>query len=115
MKKDGVECEEMLATVTAMFLMREHDQTCFPSDQHFNFQLARAFVRLAPAPYKQSYNGGKGALKYDRITLPMTRHLYKRITESIGVACLNMANAIHAANRLETGLLRGINVPFNFT
>lgn len=115
MVKDGVQCEEMLATVTALFLMREHDPICFPSDQHYNHQLARAFLRLAPAPFMQTYNGGKGAKKYDRITLPMGRYLSKRITESIGVACLNMARTIHAANRLETGLLRGINVPFNFT
>jgi hypothetical protein len=115
MKKDGVEAEKMLATITALVLMRLHDPICFPSDQHFHHQLARVFLRLAPAPFIQKYNGGKGMLTYDRVTLPMGRYLSKRITSTIGVACFGMAHAIYAANRLETGLLRGINVPFSFT
>jgi len=114
MKKSAVSSEDMLAACVAMFLKRSHDPLAFPSDKHFQHQLARYFLRLAPSPYCMTYNGGRGAKKYDRITPPTRDLLYGRLSETIGIACFNMSAAIYKANLTEAGLLRGINVPFNF-
>lgn len=115
MKKSAVSSEEMLAAITAMFLKRQHDPLAFPSEKHFRHQVSNYFIRLAPAPYNMRYGGGKGAKQYDRLTTPTREYLYKRLSETIGICCLNMSSAIYAANRTEDGLLKGINVPFAFT
>ena len=114
MKKSAVSPEEMLAACVAMYLMQLHDPLAFPSDKHFRRQLSRYFLRLAPAPYSMTYGDGRGAKKYDRITPPTGELLYRRLSETIGIACFNMAAAIYQANLIETGLLQGITVPFHF-
>lgn len=114
LKKSAVSPEEMLAACVAMYLKRAHDPLAFPSDKHLKHQLSRYFLRLAPAPYNMTYNQGRGAKKYDRITPATREYLYSRISETIGIACLNMSNAIYQANATESGLLYGINVPFSF-
>lgn len=115
LKKSAVSPEEMLAAIVGLFLMRANDPLCFPSDKHFRHQVARHFCRLAPAPYNLTYRSGRGAKKYDNLSPPTREYLYSRLVETIGIACLNMSSAINKANLTETGLLRGINVPFSFT
>jgi hypothetical protein len=98
----GVHLDEALAVIVAMYLYREMNPRAFVSDAHFRAMLAHHFCRLAPAPFMQTYRGGTGAKRYDRIGASLRKALRQQIEQSVGVVALLMARALTPNNTHRT-------------
>lgn len=94
MKARGVTPEEMLAMVTAFYLLQEWHPRAFKSDRHFRHQLANRLLRMVNAPRSEVWQAGERAYRHDRVTVGMRELLATRITSALGVTCLSMARVI---------------------
>jgi hypothetical protein len=54
MHRNGVEPVALLASVAAIYALREEDDRRFKSDRHFRFQIAIAFLSVVPRPKHSS-------------------------------------------------------------
>jgi hypothetical protein len=112
--KNGVSAEEALALVVSIHMLRDHDPSCFVSDDHFRAMLAHHWCRLSGGPWVQTYRAGVGARRYDRLGVGLRKYISAKINDAIGVMALGCARAILNVEKLENGLLRGVNVPIRF-
>jgi hypothetical protein len=115
LRKSGTTPAEMLSLLVAMFLMLEHDEarTIFRDDTHFRRMLAVRFLRLAPAPFRQTFRGGRGGRYYPRMSVTMQRQVTAQLERNVGAICMKMARTILERNKTPAGLLRGVQVPFD--
>jgi hypothetical protein len=114
LRAEGVTPADMLATIAALYALREWSPRRFLSDRHFNHQLAIRVLRLAPAPYREAWSNGRAKKVHDRITSPTRDLLSTRINTTLGPLVLRMGKEVaHAAQPRPQERLEGIDYPFN--
>ncbi|BAE52853.1 hypothetical protein amb4049 [Paramagnetospirillum magneticum AMB-1] len=114
MQTEGVTAEDMLATIGAIYALREWNPRRFLSDRHFDHQLAIRVLRLTPAPFSERWSEGKPKKVYDRITGPTRDLLSTRINAALGPLILRMGREVaSAAQPRPQERLEGIDFPFN--
>jgi len=117
LKRAGIYDYELIATVVAMYMLREWEPRSFRSDRHFRHQLAIRFIRKAPAPPAYKWRSGTGGLRYDRVTVGTRELLARELEEAIGVACFRIAKLLLTKPNVPTpeqlSAMRGPLPPVN--
>lgn len=97
LRERGVMPYYVLATVTAVWLMREFEPRRFVSDRHFNHQLAKAVFDLAPYLRPDSKNTSGGA----RPSVGLREYLWSELIDAYGVLPMMLARHIAAERKPE--------------
>lgn len=85
----------VVATVTAIYLMREFDPHRFTSDRHFNHQLAKAVYDLAPHLRAGSANSSAGR----QLSVGLREYLSAEMRDAFGVLPMMLAKHIAAERK----------------
>lgn len=116
MKEEEVDPVSVLATIAAMFMLRECEPRTFRHDRHFHHQVTIRVLRLTRGPRREWWACGRQGFSYDRVTTGVREHLWNTLRPPIGALCLRIARAVTAAYTPPppppSTLLDGIRTPF---